>query len=167
MRPPIKNNTLRTFVSFFFVVYFFLLIKCILLRNPGDLKSHFLEYYNEDRLKKNISQSNYIPFYTAYYYFTGSDPLRYTKENLVGNVILFAPFGIFLPLLFNKVHGFKSVIIISFLVSVTFEIIQLFTILGNFDVDDIILNVLGGALGFGTFLLAAELIATEKPIRLR
>jgi glycopeptide antibiotics resistance protein len=167
MHSPIKNNTLRIFVSFLFVVYAFLLIKCILLRTSGDLKSHFLEYYTHDRLKKNISQSNYIPFYTAYYYFTGSDPLRYTKENLVGNVILFFPFGIFLPLIFNKIRGFQSIIIISFLVSVTFEIIQLFTILGNFDVDDIILNVLGAALGFGIFLLAAELIATEKPIRLR
>lgn len=39
-------------------------------------------------------------------------------------------------------------ILSSFILSLVFEIIQLLTALGDFDVDDILLNVLGAVLGY-------------------
>ena len=95
-------------------------------------------------------------FYTAKYYVTGTDRLRYTQENLVGNILLLIPLGIFLPLIFFKISNFKSIIRDSFLISFTPELIQLFTVLGSFDVDDILLNISGAALGFGILLLLKE-----------
>lgn len=157
MKPPIKNKALSVFVSLLLAVHILIVIKFILLRNPTEIKSHFVEDYNQDALKKNISQGNYIPFYTVKYYVTGTDTMRYTKENLVGNILLFFPFGVFFPLLFGKVNRFLKIIVISFLISLGLELIQLFAILGNFDVDDIILNVLGASLGFGTYVLLKEL----------
>lgn len=127
------------------------------------MKSHFTDHYNLELVKRNFSQANYFPFYTVKYYFNGIDKTRDTKENLVGNVFLFFPLGMFLPLLFRKANNFQKIIILSFLTSLAFELIQLFTMLGNFDVDDIILNVLGSALGFGIYLLLTELKA-QKPV---
>jgi len=140
MNSPIKNKVLRTCISFLFIVHILILIKFILLKNPG----------------------NYIPLYTVKYYLTGTDKMRYTKENLAGNVFLFFPLGIFFPLLFNKANHFQRIILISFFISLAFELIQLFTILGNFDTDDIILNVLGAALGLGVYLLITELIQYKR-----
>lgn len=157
MNSPIKNKVLSTFVSFLFVTHILIVIKFILLRNPAELKSHFVEDCYQDGLQKNISQGNYVPFYTVKYYVTGTDTTRYTKENLVGNILLFFPFGVFLPLLFRKVKGFQKIIVINFMISLGLELIQLFGILGNFDVDDIILNILGASLGFGTYVLIKEL----------
>ncbi|WP_415340200.1 VanZ family protein, partial [Clostridium perfringens] len=42
----------------------------------------------------------------------------------------------------------ESIFIVSFGISLTIELIQLLTGLGFFDVDDIILNVLGGIIGY-------------------
>ena len=162
MNSPIKNKVLRTCISFLFIVHILILIKFILLKNPGNLKSHFIDDYSWKLLKKNVSQGNYIPLYTVKYYLTGTDKMRYTKENLAGNVFLFFPLGIFFPLLFNKANHFQRIILISFFISLAFELIQLFTILGNFDTDDIILNVLGAALGLGVYLLITELIQYKR-----
>ena len=158
MKPPIKNKILRTFISLLFVVHILILIKFILLKDPGDLKSHFTEDYSFRLFEKNIAQGNYIPFYSVNFYTSGADPLKYTKENLVGNVVLFFPLGILLPLLFRAVNNFPKIIVISFLISLSFECIQLLTILGTFDVDDIVLNVTGAALGFGGYCLVRELM---------
>ena len=161
MNPPIKKKGLRIFISFLFIVHILIVVKFILLKNPAGLKSHFVEDFNQNELQKNILQGNYIPFYTVNYYLTGTDTMRYTKENLVGNVLLFFPFGIFLPILFRKANSFQKIIITSFAISLGLELIQLFAILGNFDVDDIILNMLGASLGFGTYVLAKELTRRE------
>lgn len=69
------------------------------------------------------------------------------------NLIMFAPFGIYLGLLFN-IKRVQKVLIILFLSSLTIEIIQpLLSYYGlifgrTFDVDDLILNTLGGTLAY-------------------
>ena len=157
MNPLIKNRALRTFASLLFVAHVFIVIKFVLLKNPDDLKSHFVHEYSADLLHENIAQGNYIPFYTVPFYITGTDKLRYTKENLVGNIVLFFPFGILLPLLFKNLSSFTKVLAITFAISLCLELIQLFAILGNFDVDDILLNLFGASLGFGNYILVREL----------
>lgn len=164
MNQPIKNKLLRISVSFLFVIHILVVIKLILLKDTTVLKSHFTDDYNINLVQDNLKQGNYIPFYTVKYYVTGTDVHKYTKENLVGNVMLFLPFGLLLPLLFHKVNGFQIVIIIALLISAGLELIQLVTALGTFDIDDIILNVLGASLGFGLYILSKELLSsTQRP----
>jgi glycopeptide antibiotics resistance protein len=162
MNPPIKNRALRTFASLLFVAHIFIVIKFVLLKNPGELKSHFINEYSTELLQQNISDGNYIPFYTVPFYVSGIDKLRYTKENLVGNIVLFFPFGILLPLLFKNISSFRKVFAITFAISLCLELIQLFAILGNFDVDDLLLNLLGASLGFGTYILIKELRILQR-----
>ncbi len=69
-------------------------------------------------------------------------------NNIVGNVFVFAPFGYFISLLHKKCRKLKTVAIVGFFVSLFFEICQYVLYLGSADIDDIILNVLGVALGF-------------------
>lgn len=66
--------------------------------------------------------------------------------NVVGNIILFAPFGFFVSD-FVKAKKTHQILIISTLISLTAELIQ-FKIGRAFDIDDIILNVIGAILGF-------------------
>ncbi len=58
------------------------------------------------------------------------------------------PLGILLPILSTKLKESLLIIGITFSFSLAIEIMQLVTQLGVFDVDDIILNTLGGYLGF-------------------
>ena len=73
--------------------------------------------------------------------------------NLFGNVIAFMPFGLFIPILFSRKRHLKSILRMTFLLSMGIEIIQLLTRTGSFDVDDLILNTLGGVLGYLLFVV--------------
>ncbi|MGU8605254.1 VanZ family protein, partial [Clostridium perfringens] len=65
--------------------------------------------------------------------------------------------GFLIPLLFKKIHNVGSIFIVSFGISLTIELIQLLTGLGFFDVDDIILNVLGGIIGYLILKILVEI----------
>jgi len=67
--------------------------------------------------------------------------------NIFGNVLMFVPFG-FLGIVFPKLHDFRKLMIHFLAAIITVESLQYFTRLGVLDVDDIILNSLGVAIGF-------------------
>jgi glycopeptide antibiotics resistance protein len=157
MNSPIKNRFVRTIVGFLFVVHIFIVIKFILVKKPAELKTHFVDNYSWNLLHKNIWEGNYIPLGTFSYYFTGAAHAKFSKANLFGNMFLFLPFGIFLPLLFNKTDSILRVTVTCFLMSLSLESIQLITALGTFDVDDILLNSFGALLGYGLYALAKRL----------
>ena len=71
--------------------------------------------------------------------------------NLVGNIVAFVPFGFFLPILYPKCRNFLYTVFFSFEFSIAVETIQLVSKVGSFDVDDMLLNTIGGALGCLTF----------------
>ncbi len=74
--------------------------------------------------------------------------------NLVGNVAAFIPFGIFLPRLYAKCRKFLLTMLFCFEFSLSVETIQLIWKVGSFDVDDILLNTLGGVLGFFCYVVS-------------
>ena len=79
---------------------------------------------------------------------------EYQYKNLGGNLLGFVPLGILLPLLFRRFNSLFSVTALVFVVSLSYELIQLCTGLGIFDVDDLILNTAGGVIGFAAHFCA-------------
>lgn len=77
--------------------------------------------------------------------------IRYFIVNLIGNVFIFAPIGFLLPCC-SKKRGFWRTIGIGFGVSLSIELIQL-ALPRCSDVDDLLLNTLGTALGYGLYIL--------------
>lgn len=67
--------------------------------------------------------------------------------NLLGNIVAFIPFGFFLPVLYPRCRSFLYTVFFSFEFSLMVETIQLVSKVGSFDVDDMLLNTIGGALG--------------------
>jgi glycopeptide antibiotics resistance protein len=72
--------------------------------------------------------------------------------NLFGNVLIFVPFGFMEPLA-SKKRSFWATLIDGCLVSLAVEIFQFITKVGRFDVDDLMLNTTGVALGYMCFLV--------------
>lgn len=70
------------------------------------------------------------------------------RLNVFGNIIAFIPFGIYLPYTSESKLGFISTFLYTFSLSLTIELVQLITKVGSCDVDDIILNTLGGVVGY-------------------
>ena len=73
--------------------------------------------------------------------------LRHAFINLAGNVVMFVPLGWFLPVIWKKYRNFFPCVLCLLLVILLVEGIQYLTGLGSCDVDDVILNVVGGILG--------------------
>lgn len=71
--------------------------------------------------------------------------------NILGNIVMFVPFGILLGVLFNF-KFIKSVVIFEVGLLV-FETAQLISRRGVFDIDDIILNTIGFLLGYITVVI--------------
>lgn len=71
--------------------------------------------------------------------------------NLVGNVVAFIPFGFFLPVIKCKCRSFFYMVFFSFEFSLLIETIQLISKVGSFDVDDLLLNTIGGVIGYLIF----------------
>ena len=97
---------------------------------------------------------NLVPFYTIKNYcyvirHPYSDSiLRHVIINLVGNVVMFVPLGFFLPKLWRGQRRFFKFLLTVILVIAAIEAVQLCTMLGSLDVDDLILNTAGGVIGY-------------------
>ncbi len=72
--------------------------------------------------------------------------------NLFGNVVIFIPFGFFMPVA-SKYRSVFSTLFWSFGLSLCVELFQLFFKVGSFDVDDLLLNTIGGVLGYMIFVI--------------
>ena len=71
--------------------------------------------------------------------------------NLIGNIMVFFPFGFLIPLWRQKNTGVVRIAGYAFLVSLGIELLQLITRVGVFDVDDLLLNVSGAILGYEVY----------------
>lgn len=144
-----------------FSFYLLVLTKLILIKylSIQEIISHFTFTY-EGMWNKH----NFIPFKTIGYYLFFANDINFSirVENLIGNIVGFAPFGFMFPLLFAKFHGFKKVAIATFCLSLTFETLQLIFKFGSFDVDDLILNTIGGMLGYIPIKLASLYMNNRK-----
>lgn len=77
--------------------------------------------------------------------------------NLAGNVIAFMPFGFLWPLLRDYRTNWFVTTTSAFLFSLFAESVQLVLKLGSFDVDDLLLNTIGGLLGYIVCMLYKRL----------
>ncbi|MFJ5624812.1 VanZ family protein [Peribacillus loiseleuriae] len=128
--------------------YLLVLSKLILFKYLiiPDIISHFTFSYDGYFWNRH----NFIPFKTITYYLFLANDINFNirVENLTGNIIGFVPFGFILPLLSSKFHSIKEVTVATFSLSLTFELLQLIFRFGSFDIDDLILNTLGGMIGY-------------------
>ena len=83
-------------------------------------------------------------------------------KNLLGNIIPFIPFGFLLPITYKKFRSGISVFFIGLASILFIEIFQFFTKLGSFDVDDIILNMIGIVCGYLMFLVINRIFARRQ-----
>ncbi len=105
----------------------------------------------------NVADYNFIPFKTILPYLEGYPMWIVARNNLLGNIALFVPLGFLVPLLHRRLI-WKHIFAATFLMSLLFEILQVILRVGIFDVDDILLNMLGAGLGYALFLLCVSAV---------
>ncbi|MFP3156037.1 VanZ family protein [Lachnospiraceae bacterium ZAX-1] len=82
--------------------------------------------------------------------------------NLVGNVAAFVPFGAIMPVINRKFRSGFHMVFLSFEFSLTVETIQFISKVGSFDVDDLLLNTIGGMIGYLCFYFIGRNVIPQK-----
>lgn len=148
-------NKLRSLIIYSFILYMITIYFLVILPLPSK------EYVNALTTKKyNLNFFSFVIDIIKETSFTISDPKTYIKAltepcfyTVLFNIIMFLPFGMYLKYYFKC--SIKKVVILSFLLSLFFEVTQLtglYFIYSRpyrlFDVDDLLMNTLGGIIGY-------------------
>lgn len=136
----------KLIVFILFILYIAVLVQKVLLKDGMALT--FAEVNNELSFEQRLAGINFLPFKTIMIYLGGQESFRIAAENLLGNIVAFAPMGFLLPLMIKKCRKALNIFIVSIFASLIIEILQFLFHLGSTDVDDVILNVSGALLGY-------------------
>lgn len=83
------------------------------------------------------------------------------------NVVMFIPLGFFLPLMWRKYHNGFETIKFGFYLSLFIELSQLFTRFRATDINDLITNMIGAAVGWSIYFVFSKLLLRKiEPIPL-
>jgi len=118
-----------------FIAYLALLLKLIVFKHSSNAA---------------MLGENFIPLATIDMYLAGKPNWDLAIQNLAGNIILFVPLGFLLPIMYQQIT-WTRILLVGIALSLGFELLQLALRIGSFDVDDIILNVLGVLFGLAVF----------------
>lgn len=137
---------MKKHIRSFFFIYALIMLWLLFGQRLGQLS--FTGY--ADKISQNI---NLIPFTTVRLFLRlakfsiDSRSVALAVRNLFGNVVLFMPLGV-LPMIYPRLKGFGSFILTVAVTITAVELLQLFTLLGSCDIDDLILNLWGASLGY-------------------
>lgn len=109
-----------------------------------------------------MSSVNLIPMRTIWEYISGQNGVAPTLMiyNTLGNIAIFVPLGLYLRLLLRE-KPLGLVLLLPLCASVLIEIIQFTFSIGAADIDDVILNTVGGIIGA---LICERLLGKERDV---
>jgi len=140
------KGKIRVILLIIFLLYCLFMLRLLLGRTRIDTDQPYWE-----RIKANY---NLVPFKLIQQYIRilknvpTINPFSYAFTNFYGNIILFIPFGFFLPLLWKKQRVWIWFLLTTATIIITIELSQLFLLVGICDIDDLILNLSGSMIGF-------------------
>ena len=131
---------------YFIIIIWIITFKCNLVQSITDTYLFFKEMTIIERINFDL-----VPFKD---YIEGPfiSQINTIIEDDILNILFFVPLGMYASL-FIKKHKFIKVILFSFLLSLFFEIFQLFSLIGSFSTKDLITNVLGSIIGYFIYRL--------------
>lgn len=142
----------RTGLRILFILYLFLVIKLLIFKYPIAELREIANTWESHIVWEGLDSANFTLFKTIKMYINYAYKLN-SFENLVGNVVVFFPFGFFLPRISRWANNWFMTLGAAFFFSLGIELFQLFSAFGAFDVDDLLLNVLGTLVGYWIHLL--------------
>lgn len=104
-------------------------------------KVHLVPFESSFNSIKLAITNNFAPPHKTHYRYV-------TIRNLIGNILLFLPWGFLAPLLFPHFRKFRTILIFTACCSVAIEIMQFVFVVGVADIDDVLLNLVGTTIGF-------------------
>lgn len=94
-----------------------------------------------------------LHFMSKLYIYSSLDPKGkfYFIQDILGNTILFVPFVMSVTFLFPAKKSYRELFFLMLLTTLSIESLQYIFNVGVFDIDDIVLNLVGGVIGMFLF----------------
>lgn len=147
-----KEGALLILVIYFLILIRLTIFKFSIIMISSPLNSYQYTFSGVDGI------INIIPFKETVNILKDGIHNNKIIKGIILNVIYFIPLGFLLPLLFKKINSFLKIILISTITSSLIEIIQLFTIFSVSNIDDVIFNIIGSAIGLICFKLFEKIV---------
>ena len=150
-RPKILFRELLMYVFFLYCVSIF---SQTIIPHFSIIKGDVDFYFDHSFVSSNLT-----PFATISLYVHQLDgPLRHIAfYNLAGNIILFIPFGLLMPLIWRKLRTFWGMCVLAITIPVFIEGTQYF-IGRSVDIDDVILNAIAIIFGYFVYAVIGEIV---------
>lgn len=147
-----KVLNLRKVVKYLFIIYILTLIYLLFLKEGYRIKENFKFLSNEHfayclNLRPLSTVKKYIRAYS-----NNNVTLKVLLENILGNFILFIPMSFFAVFKMKKFNVIKYMCTL-FCIIILVEFLQFYCMVGVADIDDVILNFLGGILSMTFFII--------------
>lgn len=152
-----NNNRRKTALQIIWWIYIVLLLTIVIIKFRGS----FAELSEKIATTPYSTNYNLVPFSMMKMYYSNLSE-GWVKLNIIGNVLPFMPFGFLLPSAYPKTDSLKHILVIGFFSILFFETLQFVTRLGSFDVDDIILNMLGIICGYLILKLSRRIAGKNR-----
>jgi len=136
-----QDTFLQAFIQSSFLVYVFMVLTLtgyFLLFREVAAHGWWQKVLHRIHTKERINLHPFLMF----------KQFEIASYQVIGNLVMLLPLGIYIPLLFPKLSGLFRVFIISLLVSISIELMQLITSVRSTDIDDVILNTSGAITGY-------------------
>lgn len=141
-----KTFFIKRLMEGIFIIYIIALFKIILFKE--------IPLINIFKSYRKMRSINLIPFKSIFEFTTtisGQGDDFNSIANVFGNLIVFIPFGYLVPSIFKRCSKIINVVIVTVGLSLLFEVCQYVLGIGSSDIDDIILNTLGGIIGYAIY----------------
>ena len=110
-----------------------------------------LPYLHQLPMHVNLRPFRTIRLYLGLLSANRPSLVRIAAVNLLGNVGMFLPLGFLLPAAFPRLTKWYRCLLTAAGIIALVELLQMLFLVGTCDIDDLILNLTGTALGYGLF----------------
>lgn len=116
---------------------------------------------------RSFSSINLVPFYSIGSFLFSDDKIlrAFAVSNVVGNIVLFVPLGLYLSLFLREKSIAKNVLWIL-LISTSVEVLQFVFKVGATDIDDVLLNGFGGLIGIIAYHILLKYFVDTRKVKL-
>lgn len=157
----IKNKRARFLIKLVFIAYLVLLFSITLLPDVENITYETtynlvpitsIDDFFYDMMENGIVNWEFLASRPTDFRDIAMNTFNHSFVNLVGNILLFMPLGFLYSLSRKRKVAFLEIFLLSLGTTVLIETLQyLFLTSRRADVDDIILNLVGGLIGYGLY----------------
>lgn len=153
----LTNNTFKIIVWVILIIYIGIMAKVLIVKSSPRGIVESIKEVTVPEVERRIKQGSYIPLNTIGEYFSDEEVDGDKANEIAVNLLLYIPLGFLVPILMKSNRDFSNISMAIITFSITLSIVGILGGFEVFNIDWLILNTLGGIIGFLIYKVGAKL----------